>query len=100
LRSDWEGDSETLAGGRSRGPTPSGGGRGRRGGGGRRAGRGRGGSVRSAGTDLARAREAGLSDGELMEVLAHVSLKTFTNAAAIPAQTEMASPTQPRLPAA
>jgi alkylhydroperoxidase family enzyme len=53
-----------------------------------------------AGTDLARAREAGLSDAELMEVLAHVSLKTFTNAVAILAQTEIDFPKQPRLPAA
>ena len=53
-----------------------------------------------AATDLARAREAGLSDAEVMEVLAHVSLKTFTNAVAILAQTEIDFPKQPRLPAA
>jgi uncharacterized peroxidase-related enzyme len=53
-----------------------------------------------AGTDLARAREAGLSDGEVIEVLAHVALKTFTNAVAILAQTEIDFPKQSRLPAA
>jgi len=53
-----------------------------------------------AGTDLARAREAGLSDAELVEVLAHVSLKSFTNAVAILAQTDIDFPKQPRLPAA
>lgn len=53
-----------------------------------------------AGTDLARAREAELSDGEVIEVLAHVALKTFTNAVAILAQTEIDFPKQARLPAA
>ena len=51
-----------------------------------------------AGTDLARAREAGLSDGEIIEVLAHVALKTFTNAVGILAQTDIDFPKQPRLP--
>jgi len=53
-----------------------------------------------AGTDLARAREAGLSDGDVIEVLAHVALKTFTNAAGILAQTDIDFPKQPRLPEA
>lgn len=53
-----------------------------------------------AGTELARAREAGLSDAEVVEVLAHVSLKSFTNAVAILAQTDIDFPRQPLLPAA
>jgi len=53
-----------------------------------------------AGTELARAREAGLSDGEVIEVLAHVALKTFTNAAGILAQTDIDFPKPPRLPEA
>jgi AhpD family alkylhydroperoxidase len=51
-----------------------------------------------AGTELARAREAGLSDRALMEVLAHVALKAFTNAAALVAQTPIDFPKPPRLP--
>ena len=51
-----------------------------------------------AGTELARAREANLSDGEVMEVLGHVALKTFTNAVGILAQTDIDFPKQPRLP--
>jgi uncharacterized peroxidase-related enzyme len=50
------------------------------------------------GTELARAREAGLSDAAIVEVLAHVALKTFTNAVALVAQTEIDFPKQPRLP--
>lgn len=50
------------------------------------------------GTELAHAREAGLSDAAIVEVLAHVALKTFTNAVALVAQTEIDFPKQPRLP--
>lgn len=53
-----------------------------------------------AGTDLARAREAGLSDAEVMEVLAHMALKTFTNAVSLIAQVDIDFPKQPRLPEA
>jgi uncharacterized peroxidase-related enzyme len=53
-----------------------------------------------AGTDLTRAREAGLSDAEVIEVLAHIALKTFTNAVGILAQTDIDFPKQPRLPQA
>ncbi len=53
-----------------------------------------------AGTELAGAREAGLSDAEVVEVLAHVALKTFTNAVGILAQTDIDFPRQPRLPEA
>jgi uncharacterized peroxidase-related enzyme len=51
-----------------------------------------------AGRELAGAREAGVSDGEVIEVLAHVALKAFTNAVALVAQTEIDFPKQPRLP--
>lgn len=51
-----------------------------------------------AGTELAAAREAGLSDGEVIEALAHVALKTFTNAVAIVAGTEIDFPRAPKLP--
>lgn len=53
-----------------------------------------------AGTELARAREAGLTDGEVVEVLAHVALKAFTNAVAQVAQIDIDFPRQPRLPEA
>lgn len=52
----------------------------------------------SAGTEVAQAREVGIADGELVEVLAHVALKTFTNAVAVIAQTEIDFPKAPRLP--
>ena len=52
-----------------------------------------------AGTELVRAKEAGLTDGEIVEVLAHVALKAFTNAVAILAQTDIDFPKQPLLPA-
>jgi uncharacterized peroxidase-related enzyme len=51
-----------------------------------------------AGLELKTAREAGLSDGEIVEVLAHVALKAFTNAVALVAQTEIDFPKQARLP--
>lgn len=51
-----------------------------------------------AGRELARSREAGLSDGEVVEVLAHVALKAFTNAVALVAQTEIDFPRAPGLP--
>jgi uncharacterized peroxidase-related enzyme len=53
-----------------------------------------------SGTELARAREAGLTDAAIVEVLAHLALKTFTNAVALVAQTEIDFPKQPRLPSA
>ena len=53
-----------------------------------------------AGTELVRAKEAGLTDGEIVEVLAHGALKAFTNAVAILAQTDIDFPKQPLLPAA
>jgi uncharacterized peroxidase-related enzyme len=53
----------------------------------------------SSGADLSRAREAGLSDGAVIEILAHLALKTFTTAVAAVAQTEIDVPKQPRLPA-
>lgn len=52
-----------------------------------------------AGTDLARLREAGASDAEIIDVLAIVALKTFTNAVAIVAETEIDFPKAARLPA-
>lgn len=51
-----------------------------------------------AGLELKAVREAGLSDAEIIEVLAHVALKAFTNAVALVAQTEVDFPKQPRLP--
>jgi uncharacterized peroxidase-related enzyme len=52
----------------------------------------------AAGTELAQAREHGVSDRDLIEVLAHVALKTFTNAVALIAQTEIDFPKAARLP--
>lgn len=54
----------------------------------------------SAGTELAAAREAGLTDAEIVEVVAHVASKAFTNALAILARTEIDFPRAPRLPEA
>jgi uncharacterized peroxidase-related enzyme len=58
------------------------------------------GSAARAGTELARAREAGVSDGEVIEVLAAVASKVFTNAVAILAETEIDFPKPPRSPSA
>jgi hypothetical protein len=44
------------------------------------------------------AREAGLTDGEILEVVAHVAARALTNAAAILAETEIDFPKAPRLP--
>ncbi len=52
-----------------------------------------------AGRELAEAREAGLTDGEIVEVIAHVAARVFTNATAILAETEIDFPKAPRLPA-
>lgn len=49
-------------------------------------------------TELARLRAAGVTDAEILDVLAIVALKTFTNAAAIVAQTEIDFPRAPELP--
>jgi hypothetical protein len=51
-----------------------------------------------AGRELAEAREAGLADGEIVQVVAHVAARVFTNAAAILAETEIDFPKAPRLP--
>ena len=51
-----------------------------------------------AGTELAYAREVGLTDAEIVEVIAHVASKAFTNALGILAQTEIDSPKAPGLP--
>jgi uncharacterized peroxidase-related enzyme len=51
-----------------------------------------------AGGELARAREAGLSDGEIVEVIGHVASKAFTNAVALVAGTEIDFPRAPHLP--
>lgn len=53
-----------------------------------------------AGTELERARAAGVSDAEIVDVLAVVALKTFTNAVAQVAQTEIDFPRAALLPAA
>jgi uncharacterized peroxidase-related enzyme len=52
----------------------------------------------NAGTELARAREAGVSDAQIIDALAIVALKTFTNAVAQVAQTPIDFPKAPRLP--
>jgi len=51
-----------------------------------------------AGGELARAREAGLSDADIVEAIAHVASKTFTNAVAQVAGTEIDFPAAPHLP--
>lgn len=51
-----------------------------------------------AGTELRQARDAGLSDAAIIEVLAHTSLKAFTNAVAIVAQSEIDFPKPAHLP--
>ncbi len=51
-----------------------------------------------AGAELAQLREAGVTDRDVIEVLAHVAMKTFTNAVALLAQTEIDFPKAPRLP--
>lgn len=52
-----------------------------------------------AGSEIARAREAGLTDAELIDVLAVVALNTFRNAVNLVAETEIDFPPAPRLPA-
>ena len=51
-----------------------------------------------AGSELLALREAKVSDREVVEILAHVALKAFTNAVALVAQTEVDFPKQPHLP--
>ena len=51
-----------------------------------------------AGSELARLREAGVSDAAIVDVLSVVALKTFTNAIALVAQTEIDFPRASRLP--
>ena len=53
-----------------------------------------------AGGDLAAAREAGLSDAEVIEVIALTTARAFANAVALVAQTEVDFPKVPRAPAA
>lgn len=50
------------------------------------------------GAEVARAREAGISDGELIEALAHVALKHFTNAVGFVAGTPSEFPKPARAP--
>lgn len=50
------------------------------------------------GTEFERAKKAGLTDAALIEVLAHVASKLFTNAVAQVAQTTIDFPQQPNLP--
>jgi uncharacterized peroxidase-related enzyme len=50
------------------------------------------------GTELVALREAGLSDGEVIEAIAHIALKAFTNAVALVANTDIDFPRQPHLP--
>jgi uncharacterized peroxidase-related enzyme len=52
-----------------------------------------------AGGELVRAREAGLTDAEVVDVIAAVFLRSFTNAVAVVAQTELDWPKAPALPA-
>jgi len=51
-----------------------------------------------AGGEVAQAREAGVSDATIIDVLAMVALKTFTNAVALVAQTRVDFPKAPRSP--
>jgi uncharacterized peroxidase-related enzyme len=51
-----------------------------------------------AGAELAAAREAGLGDAEIVEVVAHIASKAFSNALAILARTEIDFPRAPHLP--
>lgn len=51
-----------------------------------------------AGQELQRARSAGVTDAELIEVLAHVASKTFTNAVGVLAQVDIDLPRQENLP--
>lgn len=53
-----------------------------------------------AGAEFERARSAGVSDAAIIEVLAHVASKTFTNAVAQVAQVTLDFPAQPNLPRA
>lgn len=51
-----------------------------------------------AGTDLARLREAGVSDAEVIDLLAVVALNAFRNAVNIVADSDIDFPRAPRLP--
>ena len=50
------------------------------------------------GAELARAREAGVTDAQIVDALAVVAIRSFTNAMAIVAQTELDFPKVARLP--
>lgn len=51
------------------------------------------------GSELAQAREAGVSDAAIVDAIAVVALKTFTNAVALVAQTTIDFPKVKRMPA-
>lgn len=51
-----------------------------------------------AGSEIAQCREASIADETIIDVLATVALKTFTNAVAIVAQTTIDFPKAPRVP--
>jgi uncharacterized peroxidase-related enzyme len=51
-----------------------------------------------AGGEIERARAAGISDAQIVEVAAHVASKLFTNALGILGQVPVDLPTQPQLP--
>lgn len=51
-----------------------------------------------AGAELARAREAGVTDAQVIDALGVVAIRSFTNAMAIVAQTELDFPKVARLP--
>jgi uncharacterized peroxidase-related enzyme len=51
-----------------------------------------------SGAELTVAREAGLTDGAIIEVLAHVAVRSFTNAVAIMSRTDIDVPRAPHLP--
>ena len=51
-----------------------------------------------AGTELAAARDAGVTDAQVVEILSHTALKQLTNALAIVAQTDIDVPKPARLP--
>jgi AhpD family alkylhydroperoxidase len=57
----------------------------------------RAGGARTGG-EVARCREAEVADATIIDVLAIVALKTFTNAVALVAQTQIDFPKAPRIP--
>lgn len=53
-----------------------------------------------AGTELERARAAGVTDAQIIEIAAHVASKVFTNIVGIASQVTVDMPAQPNLPKA